>query len=277
MKCALIATVIGAHYERSGLFVDGVCSGAALAARPGVVSALGAACATASDLLGLPDKVLGKISGLACAAAPALGTAFGTYLESHHEYDVAKDVIRHDKCLEYRDYFTVASWHAVACHNAGANPAPIMVPLSAIAPGKAGVLDSHSYPFPYSGPGSPFAYAVSTLHIGGADCNCVPPLAPDYLTLASMPATTCHSISLTILAPWATTDPGGSDEVSIVQAGMPTTTVTVTSAATRATLAAPLSGGPWQLRTSEITPATTGDQATVYVNGTLSCSTRSGR
>jgi hypothetical protein len=115
MRCAVAATVIGARYELTGLFVDGACSGAELAQHPGVVSAVGAACATASDLLGLPLPVLGHISGLACASAPAVGTGFGTWLESHHEFAVAKDVIHHGRCLEYRHYLGVSSWHAVRC------------------------------------------------------------------------------------------------------------------------------------------------------------------
>jgi hypothetical protein len=63
----------------------------------------------------MTKRALGKISGLACAAAPAVGHGFGNFLEGHHEYAVAKDVIRHRKCIEYRNYFSVVSWHAVTC------------------------------------------------------------------------------------------------------------------------------------------------------------------
>ena len=116
MKCALIATAIGVRYgEGTGMFTDGVCSATDLAQHPGVVSALGAACSTASDLLELPLAEIGTLSGLACAGAPAVGTAFGTSLESHHEFAVAKDVLHRGLCLEFRQYFGVSSWHAVRC------------------------------------------------------------------------------------------------------------------------------------------------------------------
>jgi hypothetical protein len=115
MKCAIIAAVIGARYDATGIFVGGACSLEELRAHPGVVSSVGLACSTASDLLGLGLKALGAISGLACAEAPAVGQGLGNYLESHHEYQVAKDVIHRGKCLEYRHYLSVSSWHAVDC------------------------------------------------------------------------------------------------------------------------------------------------------------------
>jgi hypothetical protein len=115
MKCAVIATAVGVRYHINELFVDGPCSAVDVARYPGVVAAIGAACATASDLLGLPYPVLGKLSGLACASAPAVGTGFGTWLESHHEFAVAKDVIRRGRCLEFRQYSGVSSWHAARC------------------------------------------------------------------------------------------------------------------------------------------------------------------
>jgi hypothetical protein len=37
-----------------------------------------------------------------------------------------------------------------------------------------------------------------------------------------------------------------------------------------------LNGGPWEIRVSEITPAPNGDQASVYINGSLQCATPSG-
>jgi hypothetical protein len=115
MKCAVIAAGIGARYEAAGIFVDGACSVAEIRAHPGVVSAVGGACSTASDLLGLTLKAVGVISGLACAAAPSVGRGLGTWLESHHEYAVAKDVMRKRECLEYRSYLGWTSWHAVSC------------------------------------------------------------------------------------------------------------------------------------------------------------------
>jgi hypothetical protein len=116
MKCALVATAIGARYGEDAEFAaSGACSVAEVAQHPGAVSLIGAACSTASDLLGLPYRVLGTVSGLACEAAPAVGTGFGTWLESHHEFAVARDVMRKGRCIEYRQYFGVSSWHAVRC------------------------------------------------------------------------------------------------------------------------------------------------------------------
>jgi hypothetical protein len=115
MKCTLIAAALKARYGTEELFTDGACSAAELAQHPGVVSALGAACATASDLLGLSMPVIGQLSGLACDASPAVGTAFGAHLEAHHEFQVAQDVIHRGRCLEFRQYFGVSSWHAVGC------------------------------------------------------------------------------------------------------------------------------------------------------------------
>lgn len=116
MRCALIATALAVRYgDTAGMVADGVCSAKELVQHPGVVSALGTACSTASDLLGLSMQEVGQLSGLLCAAAPAVGTGFGTKLESHHEFAVAKDVLHRHKCLEYRHYLGVSTWHAVRC------------------------------------------------------------------------------------------------------------------------------------------------------------------
>jgi hypothetical protein len=93
MKCTLIATALNARYQTNEMFVDGVRSAVELAQHPGVISSLGFACSTASDLLGLPLPTMGKISGLACDEAPAVGTGFGSQLESHQGFAVAKDVL----------------------------------------------------------------------------------------------------------------------------------------------------------------------------------------
>jgi hypothetical protein len=116
MACAVVAAGLGAaQYESASLFVDGACSGADLALHPGVVSVLETACSTASDLLGIPEPVIGRISGLACAAAPVVGQGLGTWLETHHEYDVARKVMHTHDCIEWRDSGGIVSWHAVAC------------------------------------------------------------------------------------------------------------------------------------------------------------------
>ena len=116
MKCALVAVAIGARYGDDAEFLaNGACAAAEVIRHPSAVSAVGAVCSTASNLLGLKFKTLGRISGLACEAAPSVGDAFGTKLESHHEFAVAKDVTRKGRCLEYRYYLHVSSWHAVRC------------------------------------------------------------------------------------------------------------------------------------------------------------------
>lgn len=115
MKCTLIAAALKARYGTEELFTDGACSVAELIRHPGAVSALGLACATASDLLGMPMPVISRISGLLCDEAPAVGTAFGTHLEAHHEFEVARDVVHHERCLEFQQYLGSSSWHAVPC------------------------------------------------------------------------------------------------------------------------------------------------------------------
>jgi hypothetical protein len=118
MKCTLVAAALGARYGESPEFAaDAVCSAAGIVQHPSAVSVIGAACATASDLLGLSlnAPIIGTLAGLACAAAPAIGSGFGTKLESHHEFQVARDVMRHGRCLEFRQFLGVSSWHAVAC------------------------------------------------------------------------------------------------------------------------------------------------------------------
>jgi hypothetical protein len=118
MKCTLVATAVGARYGDAPEFAaDAVCSAAEIARHPSAVSVIGAACATASDLLGLSlnAPIIGTLGGLACASAPAIGSGFGTKLESHHEFQVARDVVQHGRCLEFRQFLGVSSWHAVAC------------------------------------------------------------------------------------------------------------------------------------------------------------------
>ena len=162
------------------------------------------------------------------------------------------------------------------------------VQLSTVAPGKGGIATPGSPQYPSDGlprslsTSSSFPYALSTFEIGFAGCRCVPPISPDYLTLAFMPATTCRSISLTVLAPWGGRYIGpvpvgpGSDEIYLVQQGVTTATARVDGNTPLATLNATLAGGPWEIRVSELAPAANGNQATVFVNGTLSCTTPTG-
>jgi hypothetical protein len=162
------------------------------------------------------------------------------------------------------------------------------VQLSTIKPDKEGIAAPGTSQFPANGlPSSlsssgSFPYALSTFGVGVGQCQCVPPIAPDHVTLVFMPQTTCRSIDLSILAPWGSEsiyDPdgvGGSDEVDLVQQGRVTATAQVDSNTPLGKLQAPLTGGPWELRVSELSPANSGSQATVFINGTLSCSTASG-
>jgi hypothetical protein len=163
------------------------------------------------------------------------------------------------------------------------------VKLSTVAPGKGGIAAPGTPQFPGGGlpsslsSSSSFPYALSTFQIGFADCHCVPPIVPNYLTLAYMPKTTCRSMDLSILAPWGggpIPAPGGvgpgSDEVYIIQPGRATVAARVDGNTPLVKLSAPLTGGPWELRVSELSPAANGNQATVFINGTLSCSTPSG-
>lgn len=116
VQCALVAAAIGARYGQNAEFLaNGACTIAEVKQHPGLTSAVGAACSTASNLLGLRLRTIGEISGLACEGAQALGNAIGTKLEAHHEFQVARDVMRRARCLEYRKYFGVSSWHAVRC------------------------------------------------------------------------------------------------------------------------------------------------------------------
>ncbi len=145
------------------------------------------------------------------------------------------------------------------------------VQLSTIAPDQGGsIQDSYN--------GSSFSYAVSTSDDSQSDapCGCTPPVSPATETLASMQSTSCSSISLRIFVPWNPADTGGQDEVSLVQSGEPTSAVTVTTDTIEADLNATLTGGPWTLDVTETAPAADGHQATVYIAGTLSCSTSDG-
>jgi hypothetical protein len=112
MGCELIAQIIGVHWKRSGLFISGSCSGAALASQPDRVSQLSVACGYLSDLLGVPYRLAGRIAGLACASAPS----FGRHLEATHELAVAADVQSHGMCVELRKRWLLGlSWNAIRC------------------------------------------------------------------------------------------------------------------------------------------------------------------
>ena len=154
-------------------------------------------------------------------------------------------------------------------------PSSFTVPLSALAPGDSGDTGQGGSLLLLPD-GAPFAYALSTMRIGEAECNCVPPISPQTMTLASVHASTCKSISLIVYAPWASTDPGGEDAV-IVVSGDQFLKVTTDFSHQVAHLSAHLSGGAFQISATEISPANDRHQASVYVNGTLTCTTATGR
>jgi len=70
MQCALIGVAAGVGKQDLGHFIDGLCLGGDTASNPGLESGIGATCTVASDLLGVPMKVLGSILGIGCAGAP---------------------------------------------------------------------------------------------------------------------------------------------------------------------------------------------------------------
>jgi hypothetical protein len=115
MVCGILSQVIGEKWDTTGLEVDGACSGAALVLEPGVETDVSVACGWAADLLGVPLKAAGAVAGLACTVAPSAGHWLGSWAESSHESDVAKDIIQHGKCLKYSPSHFGSPWLAVAC------------------------------------------------------------------------------------------------------------------------------------------------------------------
>lgn len=116
MVCGLVAQAIGAPAETLGLFADGVCSGAELATEPNEPTKyIGLACQWASDILGVLAKPAGVIASLGCTLAPSVGHALGSALESKHEFDVAKDVMQHGKCIKYSPTHFGSAWLAISC------------------------------------------------------------------------------------------------------------------------------------------------------------------
>jgi hypothetical protein len=113
MVCGIVAQAIGAkkNWEGLGLYVDGACSGAALAVKPGVETDAEVVCSWLSEILAVPYKAAGTIAGVACTVAPSAGA----WAESKHERDVAVDIAQHGKCLKYSPSHFGSPWLAVAC------------------------------------------------------------------------------------------------------------------------------------------------------------------
>jgi hypothetical protein len=116
MVCGVLAQVIGKGSVKLGVFADGACSGADLASDPKEpVKYISTACGWASDLLGVFVKPLGALGSAGCTLAPSAGNAFGSALESVHEFEVAVDVVRHGKCIKRSPTHFGSPWLAVKC------------------------------------------------------------------------------------------------------------------------------------------------------------------
>lgn len=113
MVCGLVAQAIGIKAHSLGLFVDGVCSGAALAASPKEPAKyIGVACDWVSALIG---KAVGALAAIGCTFAPSAGHALGGMIESKHELDIDADILNRGKCLKYSPTHFGSPWLAVKC------------------------------------------------------------------------------------------------------------------------------------------------------------------
>lgn len=114
--CALVSQAVGSEAEHLSLFIDGACSADAIASAPKEPATyLGVACSWVSDLLEKVATPAGVLAALGCAAAPPVGTALGSILESKHELDVAADIIGKGKCLNYSPTHFGSPWLAITC------------------------------------------------------------------------------------------------------------------------------------------------------------------
>jgi len=117
MVCGLVAQAIGSGgADKLGLFVDGACSGASIAADPREPTKyVEVACSWVSDLLTKLAAPAGIAAGLGCTFAPSAGHALGALIESKHELDVASAIIDRGQCLKYSPTHFGSAWLAVAC------------------------------------------------------------------------------------------------------------------------------------------------------------------
>lgn len=147
MVCGMVAATInavpgGKAADKLSLFADGLdgaCSGVELASDPTEPAKyVGIACSWASDLLGALVKPAGVLGSLGCAAAPSVGHALGSLLESKHEFDVAADVIQRGRCIKFSPTHFGSPWLAVKC-----------------APGDKGFSDLQAAPAPPPAPPPP--------------------------------------------------------------------------------------------------------------------------
>jgi hypothetical protein len=145
MVCSVLSQVVGAWSHNTGLFVEGSCSGAEIASSPKEpVKYISAACGWAADLLGIARKQLGVLAAAGCTTAPSAGAGLGSAFESKHEFDVAVDVISHNKCIKYSPTHFGSAWVTETCAKAdkGFKTLPVYHPngptSTAPAPGEGG-------------------------------------------------------------------------------------------------------------------------------------------
>lgn len=113
--CALLSAAIGQKSQQLATFVDGSCSGAALASSHDIGAESSAACSMLSDLLGAAPwaKVYAAAAGVACS----FGGPLGTWIESVSEQHAAEGIIERGQCLKFttQSFPLTDTWKAVAC------------------------------------------------------------------------------------------------------------------------------------------------------------------
>ena len=158
VACGLASVAIGVASNDIGAFVDGACSGVALASRPKAPETyVGIACSWAADLLDkTPAALVGVAGGMGCALAPAIGHALGGLFESGHELDVARDIMLRGKCLKYSPTHFGSPWLAVDCasSDAGFSTLPRVDNRPSAGPAPGGGPSPGSGPVPSGNPNS---------------------------------------------------------------------------------------------------------------------------
>ncbi len=157
VACGLFAVAVGLASDHLGAFVDGACSGVALAAKPkDAATYIETACSWAADLLaGSPEphaKFIGAVGGALCTLVPPVGNALGGLLESQHELDVARDIMLRGKCLKYSPTHFGSPWLAVDCASSDAGFSTLPRVDNRPAPG--GGPSTGSRPAPSGNPNS---------------------------------------------------------------------------------------------------------------------------
>jgi hypothetical protein len=148
VKCSLLAAAIGSKFARTGAFIDGSCSGVALATDPGYGTTAAVACSMLSDLLGTDPEL--KVFAIGAGVSCSFGHALGAWIESVGEAHAADAVFQHGKCLQFSKHgFPVGdTWLAVDCkrgdHGFSTASAPTR-PLPTLYDGAAGASAAHAF------------------------------------------------------------------------------------------------------------------------------------